>query len=52
MIDTGALIGVIPDDVTSSVDAYVAAHAIVAGVPLLTADRGFIRFDDLDIRYV
>ncbi|UJP11180.1 PIN domain-containing protein [Microbacterium sp. KUDC0406] len=35
-----------------SKDAFIAAHAIAAGVPLITADRGFTRFDGLEIRFV
>lgn len=32
-----------------SKDAFIAAHAIALGVPLVTADAGFTRFTGLDV---
>ena len=33
-------------------DALIAAHALAFGVPLLTADRGFTRFADLELEVI
>lgn len=41
-----------PGSAARSKDALIAAHAVAVGCPLITADRGFTRFRDLEVRFV
>lgn len=41
-----------PESAVRAKDAFIAAHALALGVPLMTADLGFTRYVNVDVQFV